>query len=798
MTQLRLCLALVLLSPGVAAAELPFIDLDAATERQVIVDQEPGQYLGHPSTLLLEDGKTILCVYPKGHGRGAIVYKRSTDGGLTWSDRLPTPETWATSLETPTLHRVVDEAGTKRVIMFSGLYPVRMAVSEDDGETWSELQAVGDWGGIVTMGSVVELKTGPGQYLALFHDDGRFFRANGERTATMTLYQSRSLDGGLTWSQPETIYASDQVHLCEPGAIRSPDGKQIAVLLRENRRVKPSHLIVSDDEGKTWSEPGELPLSLTGDRHTAKYAPDGRLFISFRDVVPKGATSPTAGDWVGWVGTYEDIIEGREGQYRVRLKDNHQGADCAYPGVEVLPDGTFVTTTYGHWIPGEQPYILSVRFQLEELDALVQAKRMPQPNVLFILSDDQRPDTIHALGNEHIKTPNLDRLVHEGFVFNRAFCMGSTIPAVCSPSRCMLMTGQTLFHLPPLNAKQVGPEVPLFPRAMGQAGYATLRTGKTGNHPKFADNEFDQNFDIRRSLTCTTQHADNAIAFIEEQAQTEGPFFLYVAFAMPHDPRIGPQEYMDMYEPGDVPLPANYLPVHPFDNGEMTVRDEKLAPWPRTQEVVAEHLADYYSVITYMDAEIGRILAALEESGEYENTIIIFSSDHGLAIGSHGLFGKQNLYEHSMGVPLIFAGPGIPAGQSTDAFAYLLDIFPTVCELTGTPIPDGVEGKSLAPILHGEAESVRESVFTAYRDVQRAVRNDRWKLIRYPRINRSELFDMKNDPQERHDLAKDPDYAEHLNEMTALLERWQQELDDPTPLTSAKPSDPAFMPPTEP
>lgn len=346
-------------------AGVPLIDLNGDSRRQVIVDKESGQYLGHPTTGLLEDGKTILAVYPKGHGKGAIVYKRSSDGGKTWSERLPVPENWSTSLETPTIHRVVDAQGKKRLIVFSGLYPARMAVSEDDGQTWSPLQPVGDWGGIVVMGSVVQLQT-PGHYLALFHDDGRYFQKKPGPTGTMTLYQTLSTDGGLSWGSPQKIFAAKEIHLCEPGAIRSPDGKQLAVLLRENRRAKESHVIFSDDEGKTWSTPRELPRALTGDRHTAKYAPDGRLVISFRDTAKD---SPTQGDWMAWVGTYQDIVSGKPGQYRVRLKDNLHKWDCAYPGVEVLPDGTFVITTYGHWSQGEQPYILSVRFMLKELDA---------------------------------------------------------------------------------------------------------------------------------------------------------------------------------------------------------------------------------------------------------------------------------------------------------------------------------------------------------------------------------------------------------------------------------------------
>jgi len=356
-------------------SQIQLIDLDKDAKRQVIVDREPGQYLGHPTTCVLDDGKTMLCVYPKGHGRGAIVYKRSTDGGLTWSDRLPTPESWATSKEVPTLHRVIDADGKKRIIMWSGLYPARLAVTEDDGANWGELKPVGDWGGIVVMGAVIDLQTGPGHYMAFFHDDGRFFSAEAKQEAppVFNLYTTTSTDGGLTWSDPKSIYASSVVHLCEPGTVRSPDGKQIAVLLRENARRKNSHIIFSNDEGKTWTPPREVPDALNGDRHTAKYTADGRLFISFRCNVPKDKSSDYKGDWVGWVGTYEDLAGGNPGQYLVRLKDNHKGADCAYPGVEVLPDDTIVTTTYGHWDAGEEPYVLSVRLKMSELDALAEA-----------------------------------------------------------------------------------------------------------------------------------------------------------------------------------------------------------------------------------------------------------------------------------------------------------------------------------------------------------------------------------------------------------------------------------------
>ena len=378
MRSLHLVLLVVCLRSSVTTAadrpySIPYLDLDDQAYRQVVVDHEPGQYLGHPTTVLLEDGKTMLCVYPQGHGRGPIVHKRSTDGGLTWSDRLATPKSWATSKEVPTLHRVYGPDGKKRIIMFSGLYPCRMASTEDDGATWSELESVGDWGGIVNMGCVTDLKTGAGHYMAMFHDDGRFFtgKPDGVEPRTFTLYKTFSKDGGLTWSFPDVVDKSSSHHICEPGIIRSPDGNQLAVLLRENSRQHNSQIIFSEDEGQSWTKHRDMPASLNGDRHTGKYLPDGRLFVSFRSLQPKGTVKPEhEGDWVGWVGTWQDLVDGKEGQYVVRLKDNKKGSDCAYPGVEVLPDGTIVTTTYGHWSQNQQPYILSVRLKLQVLDAL--------------------------------------------------------------------------------------------------------------------------------------------------------------------------------------------------------------------------------------------------------------------------------------------------------------------------------------------------------------------------------------------------------------------------------------------
>jgi hypothetical protein len=357
------------LTPASREISIPSIDLDDQVYRQTVVDYEPDQYLGHPTTVLLEDGKTMLAVYPKGHGKGAIILKRSMDGGKTWSERLPTPKNWETSQETPTIYRTIDAHGNQRLILFSGLYPIRLSVSQDNGSSWTPLEAIGDFGGIVAVSACERLANG--DYLALFHDDGRFLREGTEQknseSKPFTVYKIISQDGGLSWSQPVAIASHPDAQWCEPGLIRSPDGQQILVLLRENSRKFNSFYMTSDDEGKSWTQPRQVAASLTGDRHTARYAPDGRLFISFRDMAHQ---SPTRGDWVGWVGTYDDIVNGRSGEYRIRIKDNKKGTDCAYPGVELLPDGTLVTTTYGHWSAGQLPYILCVRFHLNELDPL--------------------------------------------------------------------------------------------------------------------------------------------------------------------------------------------------------------------------------------------------------------------------------------------------------------------------------------------------------------------------------------------------------------------------------------------
>jgi arylsulfatase A-like enzyme len=407
-----------------------------------------------------------------------------------------------------------------------------------------------------------------------------------------------------------------------------------------------------------------------------------------------------------------------------------------------------------------------------------------RPNVLFLFADDQRPDTIAALGNDVIKTPNLDRIANNGFVFNNAYCMGATMGAVCNPSRHQVMSGMSLFRYKNADPKSTWGAV------MRAAGYTTWHVSKNGNTAKVAHKEFEHSSYLNDSQARTggeqgKDAADRAITFLDNGWNQEKPLFMYIGFAGPHDPR-GAGKWADLYKREEIPLPLNYKPFHPFDNGEMVVRDEKLELWPRTEDAVRQHIHDYYGCISSIDANIGRVLAKLEEQGELENTVVIFSADHGLAVGSHGLFGKQSVYEHSMGAPMMFMGPGIEKGRS-EAFAYLYDLFPTACDFAGVDAPTGLDGKSLAPVIRSESEAVRDTVFLAYRDVQRAVRRGDWKLIRYPKVDVTQLFHLSKDPDELTNLAENPEYAAKVEEMMALLTEQQAEFDDKVPLIVENP-----------
>lgn len=429
-------------------------------------------------------------------------------------------------------------------------------------------------------------------------------------------------------------------------------------------------------------------------------------------------------------------------------------------------------------------------------------ERSRKPNVLFILSDDQRPDEIGALGNPHIKTPNLDTVVERGMTFAHAYVQGSNSGAVCTPSRTMILSGRSVFHISNggFSKPDKGSSV-LWAKAMSAGGYETFHLGKKGNSYKPGMEAFDtclytDDIGAGEHAVSSEKTADRIIAFLKERKKDK-PFFIYMAPPVPHDPRVCPKEFMDMYDAAKTPLPARYMPVHPFDNGEMTVRDEHLAPWPRTPEVIKRHLTDSYACITCLDHHIGRIFAVLKELGQFENTIVIFAGDNGLSLGDHGLMGKQNLYEYGgMHVPLVMAGPGIPKGRS-DTLAYLFDVYPTVCELTGTPIPPEVESQSLVPVMTGKAGKARDCLFTAYRSCQRAVRDPRWKIIRYPLVDQTQLFDLEKDPNELDNLAGKPEHAAKVKEMMALLEQQQKLYDDPVPLTVADPKPPAWTPPKD-
>jgi arylsulfatase A-like enzyme len=488
---------------------------------------------------------------------------------------------------------------------------------------------------------------------------------------------------------------------------------------------------------------------------------------------------------------------------------------------------------------------------LATLLAAATANGAGKPNFLVIISDDQRPDTIHALGNRVIRTPHLDSLVSGGTAFTRA----TAAYPICVASRAEILTGVCSFRNGvPYGGGKLKPELAFWADALRQAGYRTGYVGKWHNDGtpktrgymetrglytgggggkeqtlprdwagrevtgyrgwtlKTDDGRAEPEKGVGLTADISRRFADAAIELINRKPgepvlgppkvgrdsvepplsrrRLDGvsphplladrePFFLHVNFTAPHDPLHIPPGYAGKYDPQDIPLPANFLPEHPFDHGNLRGRDEQLWPWPRTPGDVRGELAAYYAVIEHMDAQIGRVLAALRESGQAENTIIIFSTDQGLAVGSHGLRGKQNLYDHTFSVPLLFSGPGVPKSRRVAAQCYLRDLFPTTCELAGVKIPDTVQGKSLVPVLTGKADSVYPHLIGCFTDTQRAIRTDRWKLIWYPKLDRRQLFDLAADPNELKDLSADPQHSATRGELRAKLETWLKENGDP-------------------
>lgn len=369
-----------------------------------------------------------------------------------------------------------------------------------------------------------------------------------------------------------------------------------------------------------------------------------------------------------------------------------------------------------------------------------------KPNILFLFTDDQTYESIHAINNAEIHTPNMDKLVEQGVTFTHAFNQGSWSGAVCVASRAMLITGQNVFNAPHnevyldnwarLQENKIKTEVPLWTEVFKENGYQTFITGKWHNSdyallksfdraqaigdgfyetrdkngeragygrgsvhsewkpwdteynghwtPQVNDIVYDENGDKKLGPDYTVKqhtselYADQAIQFLHNVARQESkPFFMYVSFNAPHDPRQSPKEFVDMYPPSKIQIPENHLPEHPFDQGDHKVRDEMLAPFPRTKEAVQLHRSEYYAMISHLDREIGRVLKALKASGKMENTYVILTSDHGLAVGQHGLMGKQNQYDHSVRMPLIIRGPGLEPGKRVNEMVYMQSVFAT-------------------------------------------------------------------------------------------------------------------------
>jgi len=439
-----------------------------------------------------------------------------------------------------------------------------------------------------------------------------------------------------------------------------------------------------------------------------------------------------------------------------------------------------------------------------------------KPNVLLIVTDDQRPDTIAALGNEIIDTPNLDRLVKRGTTFEQATCANP----LCVPSRAEILSGCSSFRngVLGMGGERIDPELTLLPTAMASGGYHAWYSGKWMNDGKpltrgyhetqglfgsgggtwkkgevilgrkgrpitgyrnwtFKDSQGKPKLDKGIGLTPLTDKyiADGALEFLKRK--TDKPFFLHVNFTGPHDPLVYPPGYENKYKSADLKLPPNFSPRHPFDHGNFEGRDERLLPWPRTKEDVLGELAVYYAVVDHIDKQVGRIIEQLRSDGRLNNTYVIFTSDHGLALGSHGLMGKQNMYEHTIRVPLVIAGPGVPKDQRNQALCYLRDLYPTICDLADVPIPESVEGRSLNPIITGKRDSVYSEVYGYFRNKQRMVRDNRFKLIHYPHLDRNQLFDLQKDPHEQNDISDDKRYSKVFRELQDKLATWLDRLD---------------------
>ncbi len=440
-----------------------------------------------------------------------------------------------------------------------------------------------------------------------------------------------------------------------------------------------------------------------------------------------------------------------------------------------------------------------------------------KPNVLFLFADDYTYEAVRAFGHTDIDTPNLDRLATRGTTFTRAYNMGSWSGAVCVASRTMLNTGRSVWDADSVykttdKERQSGV---LWSQLMSKAGYKTYMTGKWHVQTD-ATKIFDMALDVRPGMPKTVPTAynrpiegqtdawspydkslggfweggkhwsevvhDHTITFLKDAKQQEKPFFIYAAFNAPHDPRQAPKEFQDMYPLSRMQVPQNFIPQYPYKDDigcSEKLRDEHLAPMPRTELAVKTHRSEYYALITHLDVQIGKILDALDANGQADNTWIFFTADHGLAVGHHGLIGKQNMHDHSVRVPFLVAGPGVAKGAKNDNAIYLQDVMATALDLAGAEKPKHVFFNSLLPLLRGEQKTSNyDSVYGAYLDLQRAITHDDWKLIAYPKAKALRLYHLTEDPQEMHDLATKPEQAAKKKEMFERLVKLSADLGD--------------------
>lgn len=423
---------------------------------------------------------------------------------------------------------------------------------------------------------------------------------------------------------------------------------------------------------------------------------------------------------------------------------------------------------------------------------------MSQPNIVFLVADDHQSRAMHWTGCQGVHTPNLDRLAAGGTAFTRAYHQGGFDNAVCIPTRASLLTGMNNFKALRGGRDVINPDLVTLPEHFKKAGYYSFITGKWHNdipsltrsfdggsaiflggmhdhyttpvHPFDPSGTFPLDQVQKSPCFATDLFCDTASRFIDNYSKEE-PFFLYAAFTAPHDPRTPPEGIQSMYSVKDIELPSNFAANHPYDLGVDSIRDECLAPYPRTADRIRREIADYYGMITAMDAGIGRILTALEASGRMEDTIIVYTADHGLAVGQHGLLGKQNVYEHSARVPLILSGSGIPFGQVSHALCYSWDSFPTLCELCAIDPVEGLDARSLSTVLKSINTTHRDHITTHYMGNQRMITDGRWKLI-YTRVKNEErkgLYDLQNDPDETNNRIHDALYSEHVERLTEKM-----------------------------